>query len=207
MISDEDFIELCASGTPEEVTQALTNGADPNARDVHGFTALMQAAEKNSQPVVRALLAAGARVNDQDSIGWTPLMWAASWNALAVVQTLLASGADVNAQSGICRPALTHAVDFGMLSLAVQHYLAVNLSDMDAGDRFNGTTPLMWAAFANEFAVVEALLAAGADKSLKDKHGHDALWYALLRAQDGSTDHQNRQNIVRLLEADAVERS
>ena len=69
MISDKDFVELCESGTLGEITQALAAGANPNARDAHGCTALMRAASESNAAVVAALLDAGADKSLKDNDG------------------------------------------------------------------------------------------------------------------------------------------
>ena len=38
------FIKLCRAGTPDAVAKAIRSGADVNARDKRGITALMWAA-------------------------------------------------------------------------------------------------------------------------------------------------------------------
>ena len=43
-MSDNDFIELCKSGDAEKVEEAILNGANVNAKDDDGWTALMWAA-------------------------------------------------------------------------------------------------------------------------------------------------------------------
>ena len=43
-ISDNDFLRLCGEGTYDEVVAALRAGADVNAKNKYGVTALMLAA-------------------------------------------------------------------------------------------------------------------------------------------------------------------
>lgn len=99
-LSDKDFVILCRKGSLEEITQALANGANPNAEFGRDETALKTAAAMNSLAVVRALLDAGADVNAGTEDGWTALMYAARRNDLSMVQALLDAGAEVNARSG-----------------------------------------------------------------------------------------------------------
>ena len=93
--------ELVKDGTPEAIQEALSAGADVNARDEFGFTALILAAESNENPeVIRVLLEADAYVNARDKNGWTALM-SAAWANLnpKVIGLLLNAGADAKAKT------------------------------------------------------------------------------------------------------------
>ncbi len=61
-----------------EVRRLLEAGADVNATDELGWTALLEAAEMGHKPIMQMLLAAGADVNVADARhGGTALMTAA----------------------------------------------------------------------------------------------------------------------------------
>ena len=87
-------------GDTETVEHLLSNGAEVNAKDNNGWTALMVAAGqgyiiKN----VQVLLANGAEVNAKNNGGVTALMVATGKGHTEAVQVLLANGAEVNAKS------------------------------------------------------------------------------------------------------------
>ena len=98
VMSDGDFLELCKSGTAREVEVAIKNGANVNARNEYGGTALMWAGIANPNPeVISVLLENGADVNDRDEFGSTVLMLAAAENSNPeVISVLVKNGADVN---------------------------------------------------------------------------------------------------------------
>jgi hypothetical protein len=100
VMSADDFVGLCATATPGEVQAAIDAGADVNARDMEGWTALMCAAQSNDNPEVISVLAeAGAEIDAPDNDGRTPLMCAAQGNANPeIVPALLKAGADLNAK-------------------------------------------------------------------------------------------------------------
>jgi ankyrin repeat protein len=84
--------------SPEAVQVLLAAGADLEARDEDGGTALMYAASFSEDPkVAQVLLDAGADLEARSELGWTPLMVAASFSESSdVVQTLLNAGADAS---------------------------------------------------------------------------------------------------------------
>ena len=73
---------------------ALANGADINAKDVDGRTALHWAAWYGYTEAVKLLLAVGADVNAKDDLGRTALHWAAWHGCTEVVALLKAHGAE-----------------------------------------------------------------------------------------------------------------
>ena len=100
------------------------------------------------------------------------------------VQQALKDGASPSARKYFdwgSMPALTLAAQAGNLP-AVQVLLeALRGQDgfeVDEADADVGVTALMAAASGGHAAVVEALLAAGANPKRKDADGHDALWHA-----------------------------
>ncbi len=81
--------------TNKQVTQfLLDNGADVNARDEDGWTALMWASTYNSRQVIQLLIDKGADVNTKDNnYGRTPLKQAYINNRSDVAQLLIDNGA------------------------------------------------------------------------------------------------------------------
>ena len=73
----------------------LESGADVNAKDNRGKTALMYATEYeyDSDDVAELLLAAGAYINAKDKDGKTALMYATFNEATKIAELLEAAGA------------------------------------------------------------------------------------------------------------------
>ena len=65
------FFARCRTGTPKAVREDLRSGADVNAKDEDGWTALMYAAHNPNPEVVSVLLEAGADVDAKDKNGLT----------------------------------------------------------------------------------------------------------------------------------------
>jgi len=92
-LGDTPLMYAALYGDADSVRLLLENGADPNAENESGSTALMWAID---DPVkVKLLLDRGANVNARTDIGRTPLLMAASrFGSSAVVKLLLDRGAD-----------------------------------------------------------------------------------------------------------------
>jgi len=84
-------------GNVDSVRALIEAGADVNAKDVRGATALHQAAYGNNAAVAALLIEAGADVNAKNVRGATALHQAAYGNNVAVAAVLIEAGADVNA--------------------------------------------------------------------------------------------------------------
>ena len=97
-MSDNDFMKLCRSGRAEKVEDAVTKGADVNAKDNEGRTVLMQAAQNGHTRTAEVLLKHGANVNAKDNNGKTALMRAVFSGRTRTAEILLKHGADVNAK-------------------------------------------------------------------------------------------------------------
>jgi hypothetical protein len=146
----------------------LAAGVDVNATNHAGATALMRAAQDYAK--VRLLVDNGADVNARSALGNTALMLAARpWNSDRVVEFLLSRGADAKATNYFGATALMSAVAGGnerSARLLLKHGADVNAHPTPdiPGFLFGGfRSPLMWAAFRGDTAMLKLLLDAGAD--------------------------------------------
>lgn len=99
-----ELMNAAYAGDLEHVRQLLAAGADVNAKDEGGWTALMKACYNAEQKrgyaeVVQALIDAGADIEAPIGYGVRPLMLAAGYGEADVVDTLLKAGADVLAKN------------------------------------------------------------------------------------------------------------
>ena len=191
---EDAFFRLCAKGTAEEVSKALYSGANINAQDAQGMTALMYAARDNADPtVMRVLLIAAAEfqekgllqgwrgrlrsktidVNDRNQEGMTALMFAVENNSPKIVQVLLNVGADANARDKQDMTVLMRAV-MKKSSKEMVIMLLDDGADANARDK-QGMTALMFAVENNSPEVVQVLLDAGADVNAKDQQKRTVL--------------------------------
>jgi hypothetical protein len=101
------------------VVQCLVgSGAELNAKNKKGVTALMLAAGKSQLEMVQCLVKAGSDVNTKDRGGNTSLMLATENGYLETAQCLVTAGAELNAKDEDGTTALMLATDKGHVAVA-----------------------------------------------------------------------------------------
>jgi tetratricopeptide (TPR) repeat protein len=108
-LSSVQLLVAIDSGDVKRALALLEQGANPNARDAGGRTALMYAGLGGQTRVMRRLLETGADANVQSLEGTTALMDAITFGDPQAVQLLVSSGAGVSLQNGRGETALTLA--------------------------------------------------------------------------------------------------
>jgi hypothetical protein len=169
---DQQLLEAAEEGDLEQVKAALAHGADIEARDEDGDTAICLAVAEGHMDVVDMLLEVGADVNVRGSERFTLLHWAAyGGNALAVDKLVKlglrvdarAEGDDLWQTTPLCRAAMQKG------SVTVEALLSHG-ADPNIPDQ-NGWTPLHFASVDGNQAAVECLLSHGAIPSLRGFYG------------------------------------
>jgi len=95
---DIDFIRASMYGDTKIVEKLLNKGANVNAQNYNGNTALILASSNGRTEIVEMLLKhPKIDVNLNDASGYTALMWASNMGHTEIVVMLLEKGADVNA--------------------------------------------------------------------------------------------------------------
>ena len=123
-VKDGFFLRLAALHCEIDMVRILLDSkVDVNSSNAGGRTALMFAAMRGRDDIVRLLIRRGADVNaiyrgTKESRGHTALMWAVGGNYEMVVNTLLRAGVDVDAKSSNGETAYDMAVRHGFHSIA-----------------------------------------------------------------------------------------
>ena len=159
----------------------LDAGADVNAAQVDGMTALHWAVYHDDAATARMLVRAGAKVNAANRYGVPPLSLACTNGNADIVKLLLEAGADANAALPGGETVLMTASRAGNLE-AVKALLARS-ADPNARER-GGQTAIMWAAAEGHAAVVRTLIDGGADIRAKLKSGFTPLFFAVREGHD-----------------------
>ena len=152
----------------DAVKKLIKSGAEVNAAQGDGMTALHWAAEHGDSAMADVLIHSHASVRAVTRIGsYTPLHIASKSGSAAIVRALLKAGSDANAATTSGATALHFAAAAGNVD-AVTALLEAH-ADVNARESEWGQTPLIFAASENRAAVIKMLLAHGADASIRTK--------------------------------------
>lgn len=152
----------------EAVKTLLKNGADVNAAQGDGMTALHWAARNGDTELTQMLLFAGANVKATTRLGgYTALMMAADQGHASVIAALLSGGSDAKAANALGTTALMLAAQSGNAQAVTT--LVENGAEIEAKEKTFGQTPLMFAASTNRVEALKALVKAGANVKATSK--------------------------------------
>ena len=150
-------------GDTARLRQLIKSGADVNAAQGDGMTALHWIASRGDASGARLLIAAGAQLEAVTRNGkYTPLHLAARDGNAGVVKVLAAAGANVAAAttSGGATPLHLAAAIGNVDAIAA---LLDKGAMVNVRDSAYAQTPLMWAAAYNRMAALQLLITRGAD--------------------------------------------
>jgi ankyrin repeat protein len=178
---------IAAESNRGDVAQRLLErGADANLAGRGGVTPLAAAAYNGNSEIVGLLLAHHADPDARDRTGKAPIIYAAAKGYVSIVQRLLDAGVDAKERYGNELTALMWAAGYADGTNPVDAARVAGLlldrgAALDAADN-RGRTALMIASEAGHLAIVELLIARGADRTLRDKSGKNAADFAASEA-------------------------
>ncbi len=168
-------------GDVAAIERLVAEGADVNARDTSGRTPAHVAAFASQDDALAALAAAGADMNALENRAYDVVTIAAVANDPELMSLAITLGND---------PGLTTSPYDGTALIAAAHlgHVEVVRRLIDAGAPLDHVNNLHWTAVMeavvlgdggpNHLAVLDALLTAGADRSLTDRDGLTPLDHA-----------------------------
>ncbi|KQZ16897.1 hypothetical protein ASD50_09720 [Mesorhizobium sp. Root552] len=86
------LIEAVTGKDLPRIREIISAGAELEARDPQGRTALLLATHANAVEIAKALIAAGADVNAKDAIKDTPFLYAGAEGRTEILEAILATG-------------------------------------------------------------------------------------------------------------------
>ena len=158
------------------VRELLAKGADVNAAQVDGMTALHWAVNNDDAEMAGLLVRSRANVNATNRYGVPPLSTACTNGNAALVRLLLDAGANANASLPGGETVLMTAARVGSLE-AIKALLARG-ANPNAQER-RDQTALMWAAAEGHATVVRALIEAGSTINATLPSGFTPLFFAV----------------------------
>ena len=160
--SSTDVADAAKRKDAATVKELLRSGADVNAAQGDGMTALHWAATNGDAALTQMLLSAGANIRATTRLGGiTPLLMASQAGHAEVVASLLAAGAPANSSTATGATALMLAARSGNADTVTR--LVENGADINAREQGFGQTALMVAAGLDRVDVVKLLMSRGAD--------------------------------------------
>ena len=179
-LSDSEFLELCKTGTAQEISDAIEAGANKLARDGNNNTPLIIAAEFNTFEVIDMLINEGCKVDAHNNEGYNALMKAAEFNTVQAVNILIQhTKLDIDDVENNGYTALMLAAQNNIVN-AVESLINAGANvNYVRKPKESGDTPLMLASRFNFTDVVRLLLSKGADINAATTKGFKAVDFAL----------------------------
>ncbi len=167
--SSSPIADAAMKGNREAVRTLIQQGADVNAAQGDGMSALHWAADKGDAELTELLVYAGANPGAVTRIGqYTPLHLASRAGSAAAVKALLKAGAKVDAKTSVSGATPLHLAAAAGDPAVVTALLDAR-ADINAKEAEWEQTPLIFAASLNRVEAIKVLLARGADANATSK--------------------------------------
>lgn len=185
--SPDHWPTLASVASAEEVQAALDGGADVNATDPNGRTAILLAAKAGKLDSVRLLIDAGADIDAQDQVSFNPFIWGCLTNNLELVKMMVDAGTDVDRRTRFDGVAIHPPAEKGFVEIV--RYLTEETDVNVNHTNVCGWTPLLEAIILkdgepDQQEIVRLLLEAGADPTMVDQWGVSPLQHARQKGQE-----------------------
>ena len=164
----QSLVEAVKQGDLAQVRALVERGADVDAPEIDGTTALHWAVHRDDGDMAALLIRAGADVTAANRYGVAPIALASLNGSAPMVARLLAAGADANRAQPEGETALMTAARTGRVEAV--RLLLDHGADVDAAEQWRGQTALMWAAAEGHAEVVRELIDHGVNVHARSGH-------------------------------------
>nr|WP_026319929.1 ankyrin repeat domain-containing protein [Siminovitchia fordii] len=178
---DQQLIASAENGNTDDVLALLQDGADIDATDENGRTAVMAATYNNEVDTVKALIQKGADINIRDNNSDNVLLHAGASGQLEILRLAIEAGADTKLTNRFGGTALIPASERGHVEVVRE---LLTHSDIDV----NHINDLHWTALLEAVIlgnggekhqkIVQLLVDHGADVNIGDRDGITPLQHA-----------------------------
>jgi ankyrin repeat protein len=164
-------VSLVVALAPHSFANATTEGQEQQKRKAEAQ--FIEDARWCKTDSVRKALETGVDVNARDADGVSAIRWAAVEGLEPIVVLLIEAGADVNSANSSGVTPLMMAARWGYKGI-VKALVAAGAEVDSLSSTGPGRTALMYAAICGHDSIVDLLLKADADPSIKDRDGRTA---------------------------------
>ncbi|PSN32604.1 hypothetical protein C0J52_26221 [Blattella germanica] len=164
------LLQAVERGNEEITIKLLKHGANPNAKNDYGNTAMHYAVGKNLMRVVECLLELKCDFECTTKNGETPLLQAVERGNVEIAIKLLKHGANPNAKNDYGNTTMHYAAERNLKKL--------HGANPNANNDY-GNTPMHYAAEENLMKVVDCLLELKCDIDCSNKNGETPLLEAV----------------------------
>jgi len=162
-LEQTELMRASQEGDVATVKSWIAQGKPLNAKDQHGWSALLVALNSDSSEIARMLVEGGADVNLSDATGSTPLMLVTIHNNTEMMKLLIQHGAKLDIADRNGFTPLMLAASYG--NLEATRVLIANGADVNLRTS-NGRTALSEALKKKSQPVIDELLRSGAHEEL-----------------------------------------
>ncbi|KAJ8119646.1 hypothetical protein ONZ43_g3450 [Nemania bipapillata] len=182
---------IYAVSYPDILRLLLDSGADVNAVDPLGNTAINSASQGGIIDSVKMLVEKGADVNHKNQYGWSPIFYVVCPHSSALTRLLAENGAKMDdVVEGQTLLHMAIGEDLELLKTLLEFRKVININAVNS----HGYTALHYAIFESNIEYLKILIRAGADVNTQCPDGTTPLHIA---AED-----PNRLGHLKLLLAD-----